>query len=386
MECNDVVIAAYGRSAIAKAHKGALHGTHPVEFAGQVVQRVLEKLPALDTAALDDVIIGCARPEKSQCSNPARLIALRAGIPATVPAQTITRFCSSGLQAIVSGAQAIRCGEAEAILCAGVESMSTITMGTPKMERCAWLSEHLPDAYISMGLTAENVAIRCGVTRSEMEAFAVESHHRAARAQETGLFAQQIVPVSITDESGKAQMFQTDEGIRATATLETLSKLKPAFCENGLVTAATASQISDGAAALVLMSAAKAKELELRPLGRFIAHAVIGIDPAYMGLGPIEAVRRLLKRTGMSAGDFDAIELNEAFAAQAIPCIRELGFDPLKVNPQGGAIALGHPLGATGAILTCKLLSQLERVGGRFGLTTMCIGGGMGAAAVFERL
>ena len=382
----EVVIAACGRSAVAKAYKGALHNTHPVELGGQVLRGVLDKLPQLNLNEIDDVIIGCARPEGPQCSNIGRLIMLRAGIPSTIPAQTLTRFCSSGLQAIATGANAIMCGQQDIVVCGGVESMTCVKMGTPEEDRCPWLSENCPDAYIPMGLTAENVARKYGITRLEMEEFAVESHRKAAIAQAEGRFDDQIIPVMVQDADGNTVEFKRDEGIRPNSTVESLQKLKPAFCEDGLVTAATASQMSDGAGMAVLMSAEKARELGITPVAKFIAHAVVGVDPAYMGLGPIGAVRKLLAKTGGSVDDFDVIEINEAFAAQAIPCIRELGFDLKKVNPNGGAIALGHPLGGTGAILLCKALSELKRIGKTRALVTMCIGGGMGAAASFELL
>ena len=382
----EVVIAACGRSAVAKAYKGALHATHPVELGGQILRGVLDKLPQLSPDAIDDVIIGCARPEGPQCSNIGRLIALRAGIPASVPAQTLTRFCSSGLQAVATGANAILSGQQEVVVCGGVESMTCVTMGTPEEYRCQWLSQNYPDAYIPMGLTAENVARKYNISRREMEEFAVESHRKAARAQAEGRFDSQIIPVIVPGPDGEPVEFKQDEGIRPNSTVETLQKPKPAFLEAGLVTAAPASQMSDGAGMAVLMSAEKAEALGISPVAKFIAHAVVGVEPAYMGLGPIGAVRKLLSMTGGTVDDFDVIEINEAFAAQAIPCIRELGFDMAKVNPNGGAIALGHPLGGTGLILLCKALAELQRTGGTRALVTMCIGGGMGAAAAFELL
>lgn len=383
----EVVVAAYGRTGIAKARKGGLHLTHPVDFTGQLLAGLMKKLPQLPLEEIDDVVIGCARPQEIQCSNVGRLSALRAGFPASVPGQTVSRLCSSGLQAIGTAANAIAVGEADVIVAGGVEFLTAIGMGTPEEYQCEELREIDPGPYLPMGITAENVAKRCRVTREEMEALAVESHRKAHAAQEAGVFEAEIIPVLARQEDGSRALFQKDEGIRPGTTAEALAKLKPCFLEDGLVTAATSSQVSDGAAAVVLMSREKAEAAGISPIARFLGFAVAGVEPAYMGLGPIYAVPKIMARTGLTVADMDVIELNEAFAAQAIPCIRELGIDPERqLNPNGGAMALGHPLGATGGILTCKLLNELSRRKGRYGLVTMCVGGGMGAAGIYEML
>ena len=382
----DVVIVAYGRSAVARAGKGALKNTHPIEYSAQVLQGVLNKIPQLPKDQIDDVILGCAKPELTQRYNIGRLVALRAQLPYTVPGQTVNRFCSSSLQAISTGANMIRGGEAEVIVAGGVESMTDIPymgIGDPEF-RDAWLDEHEPGAYVSMGITAENVAEKYGVTRDEMEEFAIQSHLKAAKAQSAGILAQDIIPVDAVDDEGKPFVFDQDECIRPNSNKESLAKLKPCFKTDGVITAAISSPTNDGASMVVLMSAHKAKELGLTPLAKYLGYAVTGVDPNYMGIGPISAVQKVMKITGRSVDEMDVIELNEAFASQAIACIRTLGLDPAKVNVNGGAIALGHPLGATGGILVSKALSQLKRQGGKYALVSMCIGGGMGAAAVFE--
>lgn len=385
-EMKDVVVAAYGRSAVAKAGKGALSRTHPIEYSAQVLRGVLDQLPQLEKGAIDDVILGCAKPELTQRYNIGRLVALRAGLPYSVPGQTVNRFCSSSLQAISTGANMIRAGEADVIVAGGVESMTDIPymgIGDP-MFRDAWLDEHEPGAYIGMGLTAENVAAQYGITREEMEAFAVESHQKAARAQQEGLLGADIIPVTAVREDGSTFVFDRDECIRPDSCVEALKKLKPCFKPDGVVTAATSSPTNDGASMVVLMSAEKAAELGIQPAARYLGYTVTGVDPSYMGIGPITAIQRVLRLTGLTADQMDVIELNEAFAAQAIACIRELKLDRAKLNVNGGAIALGHPLGATGGILVSKAISQLKRCGGTYALVSMCIGGGMGAAAVFE--
>ena len=383
----EAVIVAYGRSAIGKSgKKGALRGAHPVDFAGQVLDGVLRKIPQLERSEIEDLIVGCAKPEGVQGFNMARVIALRAGLGWEVPGQTVNRFCSSGLQAISTAANTILTGQAEVIVAGGVESMTAIPMGSDPAVRDRWVEEHEPGAYLPMGITAENVAQRYHVTREEMDAFAVESHRRAAEAQAAGKFDGEIIPVDGVDEEGSPIVFQKDQGIRPGSSMESLGALKPAFQEGGAVTAGQASQTSDGAGFVVLMSAEKAAALGLKPLARYLGFAVAGVDPSVMGIGPIQAVPKVMALTGLAPGDMDVIELNEAFAAQAIPCIRELGLPLDRVNINGGAVALGHPLGATGAILTCKALAELERRGGRYALISMCIGGGMGAAGVFERL
>lgn len=383
----NVVVVAYGRSAVAKSgKKGALRQTHPVELGGQVLKGLLEKkLPQLDTALIEDVIVGCAQQDQAQSFNIARLIASAAGLPHSVPGMSLNRFCSSGLQAIAVAAGQIEAGLSEILVAGGVESMSVVPMN---LDHSNDLSPAIlandPDQYMAMGLTAENVAARYGITRQEMDAMATASHAKAAVAQCAGKFDDEIIPLPGVDAEGEPILFERDQGIRAGTTMGKLAELKPCFKENGVVTAATSSQVSDGAGFVVLMSENKAKELGIEPIARFISFAVAGCEPDVMGLGPIYAVPKALKLAGLTIDDMDVIELNEAFAAQAIPCMRELGMDPAKVNPNGGAMALGHPLGATGAILTCKALGELRRTGGRYALVTMCIGGGMGAAGIYE--
>ena len=381
----DAVIVAYGRSAVCKAKKGSFAGYHPIEWAAQVLAGVLKKVPQLDQNEISDVVVGCSAPIHELDLNSARLIALRAGLPESVSAQTINRFCSSSLQAVATCANAIMSGQEQVMVAGGVEDMSKTFGAVDPAHHDPWFAEHCPGGYMPMGITAENVAALKGITRAEMDAMAVRSHRRAAAAQERGDLNRSIIPVQVPDGDG----FKTvtmDEGIRPDTNLETLGKLKPCFRENGAVTAATSSQTSDGAAFVVLMSAARAEELGIPPLARFVSFATAGCSGELMGLGPIYAVPRAMKKCGLSVDDMDVVELNEAFAAQAIPCIRELGLDEKKVNPRGGAIALGHPLGATGAILTCKALSYLEDTHKRYALITMCIGGGMGAAGIIERL
>jgi len=385
-EIKDAVIVAYGRSAIGRGKKGSLKDTHPVDFAGQVLKGVLSKLPELDTSLIDDSIIGCSKCEQVQGYNIARLIGFRAGLPDSVPATTINRFCSSGLQAISVAANLIRTGDAEVVIAGGVETMSMLPMGTDPSVRSQWILENKTDAYMPMGITAENVAEKCDVTREEMDRFAMESHQKAKRARDEGRFKKQIIPVEIVNDAGEKVIFETDEGIRDNVTMESLSMLKPCFKEDGNVTAATSSQVSDGSGMVVMMSTERAIALGIKPIAKFVGYKVVGLNPALMGLGPTLAVPKVLELTNLKIEDMDVIELNEAFAAQAIPSILQTGMDPAKVNPNGGAIAMGHPLGATGAILTCKLLAELERINGRYGMVTMCIGGGMGAAGIFEML
>ena len=381
----EVVVAAYGRTGIAKARKGGLHLTHPVDFTGQLLAGVVRKVLQLAVSEIDDVVLGCARPQEIQCSNIGRLSALRAGFPASVPGQTVSRLCSSGLQAIGSAANSIAVGEADVIVAGGVESMTACPVNldisdTFDSELLAMRKEE----YIPMGLTAENVAERYGITRREMEELAVESHRRAAAAQDAGKFDDEIIPLPGVDPEGNDIVFDKDQGIRRDTNLETLAGMKPCFKENGRVTAATSSQTSDAAAFLVLMSRSKAEELGIPPVAVLEGYAVAGCEPDYMGLGPIYAVPKVMKKTGLTVSDMAVVELNEAFAAQAIPCMRKLGLDPAKTNPNGGAMALGHPQGATGAFLTCKLLGELRRTGGKYGMVTMCIGGGMGAAGIYK--
>lgn len=381
----EAVIVAYGRSSLGKAIKGSLRNTHPVDFAGQVLKGVLDKMPQLNTQEINDVIIGCSKCEEVQGYNIGKLIALRAGLPYDVPAQTINRFCSSSLQAIYTAANIIRTGDADIVVAGGVESMSLLPMGTKSEVRSKWILENEPGAYMSMGVTAENVAELYNISRTEMDQMALESHNKAYNAQIEGKFEDEIIPIKALDDEGNWVTFAKDEGIRPNSSLESLGNLKTVFKENGKVTAATSSQMSDGAAMVVMMSKEKAEELGLKPIAKFVGFTVSGVDPAYMGIGPIKAVPLLLRKTGIKMEQIDVIEINEAFAAQAIPCIEELGMNKDRVNKNGGALALGHPLGATGAILTCKALAELERVDGKYALVTMCIGGGMGAACIFER-
>lgn len=382
------VIVAYGRAPVAKAgKKGALRQTHPVDMAGLVLRGILDKHPEIRPEIIEDVILGCALPERSQGLNPAKLVASRAGLPDSVCGLTVDRFCSSSLQSAAIAAWQIECGQADCIIAGGLESMSALPMTEDRSgDWNPWIVQNDPDQYIGNGETAENVAAKYGITRLEMEEFAVRSHQKAAFARDNGYFDDQIISLTGLDPEGNEIVFDKDQGIRADTNLEKLSTMKPCFREDGLVTAATSSQVSDGAAFVVMMSREKAEQEGIKPIASFLGFNTAGIDPAYMGLGPIYAVPKVMEYTGLSVDDMDVIELNEAFAAQAIPCIRELGMDPDKVNPNGGAIALGHPLGATGAILLCKALAELERIDGRYGLITMCIGGGMGAAGIIERI
>ena len=380
------VVVAYGRSAVAKSgKKGALRQMHPVTIGGLTLKGMLEKLPQLPASEIEDVIVGCAIPERKQGYNMARLVAARAGLPDTVCGMTVNRFCSSGLQTIALAAAQIECGMADVLVAGGVESMTSCPVNVDISDTFdPDLVASRKEEYMPMGLTAENVAARFGVTRREMEEMAVESHRRAAAAQDAGKFRDEIIPLPGVDIEGAPICFDQDQGIRRDTNLETLAGMKPCFKENGLVTAATSSQTSDAAAFVVLMSQNKAKELGIRPIATLEQFAVAGCAPDYMGLGPIYAVPKVLKRAGLTVADLDVVELNEAFAAQAIPCMKELGLDPEWTNPNGGAMALGHPQGATGAFLTCKLLSELRRRNGTYGMVTMCIGGGMGAAGIYK--
>jgi acetyl-CoA acyltransferase len=381
----DVVIVAYGRSAVCRAFKGSFVGTHPIDYSAQVLKGVLAKLPKLDPADIEDVIMGCAVQHNQTSMNIAKSVVARAELPECVSGHTINRFCSSGLQAIATAANAIAMGQGDVIVAGGVEDMTKTFAPYPEENRDAWLDEHAPGAYMAMGLTAENIVADRGITREEMDRMAVESHAKAAKAQAEGKLAPSIIPVVVKDADGNEKIVTEDEGIRPGTSLEKLSTLKPCFLpENGTVTAATSSQTSDAAAFVVLMAAEKAEELGISPIARLKSFAVAGCDSEMMGLGPIYAVPKALKRADLTIDDMDTIELNEAFAAQAIPCIRELKMDPAKVNPYGGAMALGHPMGATGAFLTCKALDYLKDTNGKYGLVTMCIGGGMGAAGIFE--
>lgn len=380
----DVVIVAYGRSPVAKAGKGALKNEHPVTYGAQVLKGVLDKVPGLPLEEIEDVVVGCAKPEQLQGSNVGRIIAQRAGLPDSVAGQTVNRFCASGLQAIATAAGSIMTGQADIVAAGGVEDMTIVPMGTKEEYREPWISQYKPGIYMSMGVTAENVAGQYGISREDMELFALDSHRKAAKAQDEGCFDKEIIPVNYSDDDGNMNTLRSDQGVRRNSTLEKLRTLEPCFIPNGKVTAATSSPTSDGAGFVIMMTEEKAEELNIKPVARFLSFAVAGVPADVMGLGPVKAVPKALGQAGLSIRDMDVIEINEAFAAQAIPCIRELGMNPEIVNPRGGALALGHPLGATGAILTCKALSYLEDTNGQYGLVCMCIGGGMGAAAVFE--
>jgi acetyl-CoA acyltransferase len=390
----DAVIVSAVRTAVGKAPRGALRSTRPDDLGAVAVRGALERVPQLDAREIDDVILGCAMPEAEQGMNLARIVALRAGLPNESAAMTINRFCASGLQAIALAAERIRGGGAEVIVAGGAESMSMVPMGGNKIAVNPWLVEHRPGSYLTMGLTAERVAQHYGVSREDADRFAVESHEKAVAAAGAGKFQDEIVPVTVTittpNGSTKPKTatteFRVDEGPRADTTLDALAKLAPIFHAKGTVTAGNSSQTSDGAAAAVVMSAERAAQLEIRPLARFVAFAYAGCEPEEMGMGPVYAVPKALKLAGLTLDQMDVIELNEAFAAQALAVMRELGLDPANVNVNGGAIALGHPLGCTGAKLTATIVRELARRKARYGLVTMCVGGGMGAAGVFENL
>jgi len=378
---------------VGRAYKGALRATRPDELAAVAIKGALERVPQLDAKEIADVILGCAMPEAEQGMNVARIASLRAGLPVETSALTINRFCSSGLQAIAMAAERIMAGGAEVIVAGGTESMTMIPMGGHKISPNPWLVDHYPDAYLSMGLTAERLADRFGIGREAADEFSLASHQKALAAIQAGKFADEIipVPVSFTTPNGskpKRQeiMFKVDEGPRADTSLEALHALKPAFHAKGTVTAGNSSQMSDGAAAVIVMSADRAKALGIQPLARYVSFATAGYKPEEMGLGPVFAIPKTLKMAGLKLADVDVIELNEAFAAQSLAVIKEGGLDPAKVNPNGGAIALGHPLGCTGAKLTATVIRELKRRNARYGMVTMCVGGGMGAAGIFENL
>ena len=387
------VIVSAARTAIGKAPRGTLRTTRPEEMAAAAVRAVLERAPAVDAEDIDDVILGCAMPEAEQGMNVARIASLRAGLPVEVPAQTVNRFCSSGLQTIALAAQQIMCGMGEAVIAGGVETMSQVPMSSNKFMANPTLAKEHPGVYIGMGQTAENLARQYEVTREEQDAFALRSHQRAAAAQDAGKFDDEIVPLEVEITLGEGSSVQTyrttfdrDEGIRRDSSAEALAKLRPVFHAQGTVTAGNSSQTSDGAAAVLVMSEEKAERLGLEPMARFRSFAVGGVAPELMGIGPVTAVPKALKLAGVSLDEIDLVELNEAFAVQALAVIRELGMEEETVNVNGGAIALGHPLGCTGAKLTVQMLHELARQDKQFGLVTMCIGGGMGAAGVLERL
>ena len=378
----DAVLVASRRSAVARAGKGQLRNTRPDDLAAQVIRGALAGLPGLPLELIDDVALGCAMPEAEQGLNIARIVALRAGLPDSSSAVTINRFCASGLQAIATCAERIQVGAIEAAIAGGVESMSMVPMGGNKAVLNPAIVAERPEIYISMGLTAENVARKYDVSRADQDAFALASHVKALAALRDGKFAGEIVPVTTAEGTS----FAIDEGPRADTTLAALGELRPVFHAAGSVTAGNSSPINDGAAATVLLSQARAEALGLRPLARFVGFAVAGVAPELMGIGPIAAIPKVLAQTGLTLADIAVIELNEAFASQSLAVIRTLGLDPDRVNVNGGAIALGHPLGCTGAKLTASLVAELHRRGARYGMVSMCIGGGMGAAGIFERM
>lgn len=389
----EVVIASAVRTPVGRAFKGTLRATRPDELAAIAIKGALDRVPQVDPKEIEDVILGCATPEAEQGSNVARIASLRAGLPLEVSAITINRFCSSGLQSIAMAAERIMSGGAEIIIAGGTESMSMIPMGGHKISPNPWLVEHYPDSYLTMGLTAERVGQRLGITRLSADEFSLRSHQNALAAIQAGKFEDETVPVpvSFTTPNGskpKRQeiVFKVDEGPRADTSLEALQALKPVFHVRGTVTAGNASQTSDGAAAAVVMSAGRAKALGITPLVRYVSFATAGYKPEEMGLGPVYAIPKALKLAGLKLSDIDVIELNEAFAAQALAVIKEAGLDLERVNPNGGAIALGHPLGCTGAKLTASIIREMKRRKSRYGMVTMCVGGGMGAAGIFENI
>jgi acetyl-CoA acyltransferase len=389
----EAVIVSSVRTAVGKSGRGTLATTRPDELAAVAIRGALARVPALDPKEIDDVILGCAMPEAEQGMNVARIASLRAGLPLECSAMTINRFCSSGLQSIALAADRIRGGGAEAILAGGTESMSMVPSGGNKIAVNPWLVDHYADTYLTMGLTAERVAKHYEISREDADAFSLASHQKALAALEK--FNEEIVPVMVTNATAtknaakpdvRAIEFAVDEGPRADTSLEALAKLKPVFHARGQVTAGNSSQTSDGAAAAIIMSGERARQLGIKPLARFVAFATAGTLPEEMGVGPVYAIPKALKLAGLTLDDIDLIELNEAFAAQALAVIKLAGLDPAKVNVNGGAIALGHPLGCTGAKLTATLIYEMKRRNSRYGLVTMCVGGGMGAAGIFENL
>ncbi len=411
----EAVIVSAVRTPVGRAYKGSLRATRPDDLAALAIKEALARVPSLDPKEIDDVILGCAMPEGEQGMNVARIAALRAGLPVETSAMTINRFCSSGLQAIALAAERIRAGFAEVIVAGGTESMSMVPMGGNKISPNPWLVDNYPDAYINMGLGTENIARKFGITREQADQFSAESHKKALAAIAAGNFKDETIPVEVkitvlpngTSGSGagvprpshgvgakggsvkpttQTFTFATDELPRADTSLEVLAKLKPAFHAKGSVTAGNSSPMSDGAAATVIMSDARAKSLGLKPLARFVAYATAGVLPEEFGIGPVQAIPKALKLARLSLNDMAVVELNEAFAAQSLAVIQQAKLDATSVNPNGGAIALGHPLGCTGAKLTATLIRELQRRKAKYGMVTMCIGGGMGAAGIFERL
>ncbi len=405
----DAVIVSAVRTAVGKAPRGALSFARPDDMGGRVIAEALRRAAALDPRLIDDVILGCAMPEAEQGLNVARIAALRAGLPVETSAVTVNRFCSSGLQAIAYGAERIQLGHAQAIVAGGTESMSLVPMGGNKVSPNPVLVDTYADVYLSTGLVAENHARQSGISREAQDAFAIESHRRAIAAIDAGYFAGEIVPLEVRrvesrehafaqagSGTGRGQVidapllttttFAVDEGPRRDTSVEALAKLRPAFHVAGTVTAGNSSQTSDGAAAVVLTSASTARAHGLAPLARFVGYATAGVAPELFGIGPVPAIRKVLKQTGLSLDEMDLVEINEAFAAQVLACLAELPIDPARLNVNGGAIALGHPLGCTGARITTSIVNEMHRRGARYGLVSMCVGGGMGAAGIFERM
>jgi acetyl-CoA acyltransferase len=391
----EAVLVSSVRTPVGRAPKGTLATTRPDDLAATAINGALARVPSLDKAEIEDVILGCAQPEGEAGFNMARFAALRAGLPIEVPGLTVNRLCSSGLEAIAQADMRIRSGGNVVVIAGGAESMSMIPMGGNKPSPNPWLAENYPASLLTMGLTAERVARHYNIGRDDQDAFALASHRKATAAQSAGRFTEEIVPVSVRNSAPGAKagkptvtesVFAADEGPRTDTSADALAKLKPVFHAQGTVTAGNSSQTSDGAAATVLMEAGRAKELGIQPMARLVAYAATGCLPEEMGIGPISAIPKALKLAGLTLADIDLIELNEAFAAQSLAVLRTLGIDPEKVNVNGGAIALGHPLGCTGAKLTTTLLSEMHRRQVRYGMVTMCVGGGMGAAGIFERL
>jgi acetyl-CoA acyltransferase len=389
---NAVIVSAV-RTPVGKAPTGTLRATRPDELAATAIAGALRRVPALEAADIDDVILGCAMPEAEQGLNVARIASLRAGIPVTASAVTVNRFCSSGLQAIAYAAERIMLGAAEVVVAGGTESMSLVPMTGQKLAPNPTLVAQYPDVYLSTGLVAENHARESSISREAQDAFALESHRRAVAAIDAGRFHDEIVAVDVqvldtraTAPAVTTRRFDTDEGPRRDTSMEALGRLRPAFHASGSVTAGNSSQTSDGAAAVVVMSETRAQALGLTPLGRFVGYATAGVEPELFGIGPVPAIRKVLKQTGLTLDQIDLVELNEAFAAQVLACVKALPIDPARLNVNGGAIALGHPLGCSGAKLTATLLHEMARRRARYGIVTMCVGGGMGAAGVFERM
>jgi acetyl-CoA acyltransferase len=390
----EAVIVSAVRTAVGKAPKGTLKNTRPDDLGAAAIREAIARVEGLDPAQIEDVIMGCAFPEAEQGMNVARTAAIEAGLPVEVSAMTVNRYCSSGLQTIALAADRIRTGGAEVIVAGGLETMSMIPMGGNVVRPNPKIVDTYPDYYLNMGLTAENLAVKYEITREQADEFSLQSHRKAAAAIQAGKFKDEIVPMNVyvdeLDEKGRVRrkevVFDTDEGVRYDASIEGLAKLKPAFHARGTVTAGNASQMSDGAAAVVVMSAEKAQAMGLTPLARFVSFATAGCLPEEMGIGPVYAIPKALKLAGLTLDDIDVIELNEAFAAQGLSVIKLLEMNPEKINVNGGAVALGHPLGCTGAKLTASILQEMKRRGARYGMVTMCVGGGMGAAGIFERI